>query len=242
MVKICFFADVHYAQKPDAMGRHYAQAGKRLRQVLEEPADLYVNLGDLIDGGAASELWYREMRGLLDDYPCWHLAGNHDGFALSQETLADCGYAAHDLGGLRWIALDTNYDWQEKPYDGHPGDWTKAWLPQEQLLALEGELASCADAVILCHQNLDDRQGDPHVIGNAAEVRRVLEASGKVRMVVQGHYHPGLEQVIGGIPYHTLPALCEGDTVRYATALVENERVIQFVVEEKDEIMAFLDA
>ena len=53
------------------------------------------------------------------------------------------------------------------------------------------------------------------MIKNAAEVREVLEKSGKVRAVYQGHYHPGHENVINSIPYHTLPVMCEGEENRY---------------------------
>ncbi|MBN2314113.1 MAG: hypothetical protein JXM79_09300 [Sedimentisphaerales bacterium] len=47
-------------------------------------------------------------------------------------------------------------------------------------------------------------------INNAADVRRILEASGKVLAVFQGHHHAGGYNNIAGIHYYTLKALIEG--------------------------------
>ena len=54
-----------------------------------------------------------------------------------------------------------------------------------------------------------------HVIRNASEVRELPEASGKVKLVLRGHYHPGAEAVVSGIPYLTVPALCEGEAIPF---------------------------
>ena len=45
---------------------------------------------------------------------------------------------------------------------------------------------------------------------NAAQVRTVLEASGKVLAVFQGHHHSGSYSNIAGIHYYTLKAIVEG--------------------------------
>ena len=54
-----------------------------------------------------------------------------------------------------------------------------------------------------------------HVIRNASEVRELPEASGKVKLVLRGHYHPGAEAVVSGIPYLTVSALCEGEAIPF---------------------------
>ncbi|MBQ3095282.1 MAG: hypothetical protein IJC53_02445 [Clostridia bacterium] len=46
---------------------------------------------------------------------------------------------------------------------------------------------------------------------NAAEVREILEQSGRVHLVLQGHYHPGTENTHNGIRYTAFPAMCERD-------------------------------
>ena len=37
----------------------------------------------------------------------------------------------------------------------------------------------------------------------------VLEENGRVKCVIQGHYHEGAENTVNGIRYLTLPAMCE---------------------------------
>jgi hypothetical protein len=71
------------------------------------------------------------------------------------------------------------------------------------------------EAYVFVHQNLDPTVESHHIIRGAEEIRAILRESGKVKAVFQGHYHPGKESVIDGIPYHTLPAMCEGEENRY---------------------------
>ena len=52
---------------------------------------------------------------------------------------------------------------------------------------------------------------DPHVVVNHRQVRAVLEKSGKVSLVLQGHCHSGALTVQRGISYVTLKALVEGE-------------------------------
>ena len=63
--------------------------------------------------------------------------------------------------------------------------------------------------VVLAHQRLDG-DDDPHGVRNAALTREILEASGQVRAVFQGHDHRGAHNVIEGIDYVTLRAVVEG--------------------------------
>ena len=99
-------------------------------------------------------------------------------------------------------------------------DWTNAYLPDDQMKLLEETLADkeTKNACIFLHQNLDPNAESHHIIRNAAEIRRILRNSGKVRAVYQGHYHPGTENTVDGIPYVTLPAMCEGENIPYKIA------------------------
>ncbi|MHC4627780.1 MAG: metallophosphoesterase, partial [Planctomycetota bacterium] len=47
-------------------------------------------------------------------------------------------------------------------------------------------------------------------IKNAEQVRKILEGSGKVLAVFQGHHHAGSYAHLAGIHYYTLKALVEG--------------------------------
>ena len=224
MTRIVLFSDPHYTPGLLAEGvRDCSAALDRLRILREQTADcdLYINLGDSINGTGTSEVdqtVYRDYMRFWEGCPVVHLPGNHDAYYLAPALLdgfcpepgMGCS-RAFDRGGVRFLALDANFHKDGRPYGGIPGDWTDSALPAKQLAWLEKQLASCESAVILIHQNLDDRAWgkDGHVVQNAAQVRQVLEQSGKVRAVFQGHYHKGLTQVLNGIPYYTLPALCE---------------------------------
>jgi hypothetical protein len=77
------------------------------------------------------------------------------------------------------------------------------------------------------HQQLDG-EGDT-VVRNAAEVRRVLEASGKVIAVFQGHHHAGGYSEIQEIHYYTLKAMVTGarpEGNAYAVVEVHQDRRI----------------
>ena len=62
--------------------------------------------------------------------------------------------------------------------------------------------------VVFIHQLLDGE--GPVYVKNAAEVRRILQESGKVLAVFQGHHHEGAYSRIDGIHYYTLKAVIEG--------------------------------
>lgn len=58
------------------------------------------------------------------------------------------------------------------------------------------------------HQRLD--VAGHYGVKNAAEVRKILEASGKVMAVFQGHNHVNDYKLIEGVHYCTLMAMIEG--------------------------------
>ena len=62
-------------------------------------------------------------------------------------------------------------------------------------------------AVVFCHQRLDSSAEPQHLVRNAAEVRGILEKSGKVKVVFTGHQHLGAFNVLNGISYYSLIAL-----------------------------------
>ena len=99
----------------------------------------------------------------------------------------------------------------------HAFAWTNASVPPKQRDFLRDVLAmpETEEAYVFVHQNLDPTVESHHIIRGAEEIRAILRESGKVKAVFQGHYHPGKESVIDGIPYHTLPAMCEGEENRY---------------------------
>jgi hypothetical protein len=93
-------------------------------------------------------------------------------------------------------------------------------IPEAQLEWLERDLAATdRPVVILMHhsaseQDLEDSfwfKGLAHLalVKERAELRAILEASKKVRVVFNGHVHRNYFDVIQGIPYVTFQSLIE---------------------------------
>ncbi len=68
--------------------------------------------------------------------------------------------------------------------------------------------ANDKSVIVFAHQRLD--VANNHGVKNNAEVRAILESSGKVLAVFQGHSHQNDLKEIGGIHYCTLHAMVEG--------------------------------
>ena len=53
------------------------------------------------------------------------------------------------------------------------------------------------------------------LIKNAESVRKVINESGRVKLVIQGHFHYGSDWYDGEIHYHTVKAMCLGKSNYY---------------------------
>lgn len=102
------------------------------------------------------------------------------------------GYDDFHLGGFHLIALDGNFTLSVESCEDAPWVWYESLIPDEERRWLRDRLeAGREPVVVLCHQNLDDRGGDPHLVRNGGQIRSLLAGSGRVRAVVQGHCHGG---------------------------------------------------
>jgi 3',5'-cyclic AMP phosphodiesterase CpdA len=111
-------ADVQYAQKPEAMGRHYAESLGALKRCVNDfnqtPPAFVIQLGDLIDGGPNAEKELRQAVAVYDtlSMPHYHLLGNHDFIGLDRPTTMDIlgleqSWYVFDVRGWRFVVLDT---------------------------------------------------------------------------------------------------------------------------------------
>jgi len=187
--------------------------------------DFLIELGDFKDQGRdeaqtlsylqAVETVFRDFKG-----PRYHVLGNHDMDRLSkaqvQSRIENSGIAAEktyysfDQFGRHFVVLDANFRNDGQPYDHGNFKWTEAFLPETELAWLRADLAATRrPVVVFIHQLLDGDEGAPF-IRNAAEARTILETSGKVRCVFQGHEHAGRYTVRNGIHYYTVKGLIEG--------------------------------
>ena len=130
----------------------------------------------------------------------YHVLGNHDLDNLSKaQVLARItnsgiapgrSYYAFSCGGVRFLVTDANYLRDGRSYDHGNYDWREYNVPPAEMDWLRLELQAATEPVIILAHQPFDGAGDAH-FDNRAEVRGVLENSGKVLAVFQGHHHPG---------------------------------------------------
>lgn len=221
-MRIGLVTDLHYCSLEELPGRRKPQlALRRLREALDRfaraDARLIVCLGDLInDEGERNAENLDVISRVLKEpgLPCISLMGNHDCEAFSPEQFERItGWSAApgtwQLEDVRLHFLNANYHWDGSAYQPGRVDWRQAHLPAEALSALVRALEDKGSRhFVFTHQCLDPFVESRHIIGNSAAIREAL-AAGNVEAVFQGHYHPGAHHVVDGIPYRTLPALCE---------------------------------
>ena len=224
-MKLGIFTDPHYSSAELTCGRRYnsrslAKIEAALARFAAEKCDLVVCLGDLIDREPTHEAEAANLAALARVFdtaglPAAVVRGNHDAFSLSKEDfyriLGSSRYPADRVfEDKTLIFLDACHFASGRSYAPGDTDWTDTFLPdtdglRARLSAVPGE------AIVLMHQNIDPNIRADHSLKNAAEVREILEQSGKVRLVLQGHYHPGTENTHNGILYRAFPAMCERD-------------------------------
>ncbi len=181
--------------------------------------DLVFNLGDDIED-ETRELdlqRYGHCMGALSrcQAKIYHVAGNHDLINLSEgDLLRFWGRQGHlyysfDHGDVHFVILQT-----------HEQQDVSVRIDDEQLAWLEGDLASAArPTIVLMHHTASEQDIShnrwfyraPHLckIVERRRLRRILEASGKVVAVFNGHLHWNHFDLCGGIPYITVQSLIE---------------------------------
>ena len=233
-LKIGFVTDLHFGPQAFHDGKlrkltHHASELTRevVRRMNEDvKPDLLVNLGDDIEDESreADLARYTECQDILRTAKAElvNVAGNHDTIHLTRddlariwrrETLTKPGdqplFYSFDRGGFHFTVLHTL---ERKDVDVR--------IPQAQLEWLTRDLdATALPTVILMHhsaseQDLSDSfwfNGLAHLalVKERAELRAILERSGKVRVVFNGHVHRNHFDVIRGIPYVTIQSLIE---------------------------------
>ena len=192
----------------------------------EQKVDFLVELGDFKDQDSPPTeqktlSYLRAIETIFCKFngPTYHVLGNHDLDSLSKAQFmtnientgigSDTSYYSFDSNGVHFVVLDANYKSDGADYDHGNFDWTDANIPPAELQWLRRDLAASRGAVIVLIHQLLDGTGS-HYVKNAAEVRQVLEQSGRILAVFQGHQHNGGYSQIEGIHYYTLKAVVEG--------------------------------
>lgn len=222
-VRIGMVTDLHYADKPAAGTRYYRETLSKMEEVAVEfqkakPA-FTVELGDLIDSADSVEVEKEHLARInkvLSTLPGdkHYVLGNHCVSALTKDEFLDGigrvkSYYSFDVGGFHFVVLDACFRSDGQSYGRNNFKWTDANIPTDQIEWLQHDLKkTTSKTIVFVHQRLD--VGHPYGIKNAAQIRDILEESGKVLAVFQGHSHKNDLIDINGIHYCTLVAMVEG--------------------------------
>ena len=222
-LRVGLVTDLHYAEKAPAGTRHYRETLGKLNEAAKKFAEakphFLVELGDFIDAAASVDVERRYLKTVNTEFSkiCkdrHYVLGNHCVDTLTKDEFLggierEKSYYSFDRQGWHFVVLDSCFRSDGNPYQRRNFTWTDANIPAAELDWLEADLNSSQKPVIVfAHQRLD--VSDNHGVKNNAAVRKVLEASGKVQAVFQGHSHQNDLKEIQGIHYCTLVAMIEG--------------------------------
>ncbi|MFC1717693.1 metallophosphoesterase [Candidatus Poribacteria bacterium] len=223
-ITIGMFTDAHYADRAMRINRYYRESAAKVEQAIAEfnstKPDFIIQLGDFVDKGESVETELSYLERIEREYAKFagerhYVLGNHDVAMFSKEQfISNCGarenHYSFDKGNFHNIVLDACYNKDKSDYKAGNFDWTQSYIPAWEQEWLKADLQMTEKRVIVfLHQRLDD-EDDPHGVKKAPEVREILEESGKVLAVFQGHDHSGAYNSINNIHYYTLPALVAG--------------------------------
>jgi len=230
LVRFGMVTDIHYADTETKDVRFYRDSLDKLAECVqfmnEQKVDFLIELGDFKDQDTppAEEKTLGYLRTVEKEFqrfsgPTYHVLGNHDMDTISKtQFLANIintnqdpyrTYYSFDQGGIHFVVLDANYLADGTDYNHGNFHWTDANVPPQELDWLEKDLSAAPlPTIVFIHQLLDGK-GSVYV-KNAYKVRQVLQKSGQVLTVFQGHHHAGSLQQIENIHYYTLKALVTG--------------------------------
>jgi len=223
VVRVGLITDMHYADKPPAGSRHYRESLDKLAVAAEQmkdlQPDLMVELGDFIDSASSVPKEKEHLQTIFEQFTklpgekhC--VLGNHCVHTLTKaEFLAgveqEKSYYSFDRNGFHFVVLDSCFRSDGVPYGRQNFKWTDPNIPAAELDWLRTDLDSTKNkTIVFAHQRLD--VSDNHGVKNCKQVRSVLEDSGKVLAVLQGHSHKNDHNEIGGIHYCVHVAMVEG--------------------------------
>lgn len=222
-LKIGLVTDLHYADKPPAGTRHYRDTPAKLATAAKEFAknrpDFVVELGDLIDAADSVETELGYLDRINRDFSkiCerrHYVLGNHCVQTLTKPEFLNAvgqpkSFYSFDAGDFHFVVLDACFRADGEPYGRKNFKWTDPNIPAHETEWLKSDLAATdRKTIVFAHQRLD--VSNNHGVKNAKQVRDILERSGKVTAVFQGHSHKNDHHEINGIHYCTLVAMIEG--------------------------------
>lgn len=233
LIRFGMLSDVHYADREPAGTRFYRQSLAKILEAVDrmnqEKLDFVIEMGDFKDQDAvpneANTLKYlTNIESVFQKFKgaTYHVLGNHDMDGISKQQFLERventdisstkSYYSFDQKGIHFVVLDGNFTKEGKAYDHGNFSWEDASIPEEEISWLKDDLKqNKLPVIVFIHQMLDESKNVKQAVQNAAEVRQILEQSGRVLCVFQGHVHEERYNLINGIHYYSVNAVVEGD-------------------------------
>ena len=252
-VRFGLVTDSHYAERDPYKVKHYREALGKMTEFVnvmnEQQVDFVMHMGDFKDEdeNKREEDTLGYLRKLESEYgkfngPRYHCVGNHDVDSITKEQFQnnientgipkDRSYYSYDFNDFHFVVLDANYDKDGKDHFFKEGsDWQDTNIPNEQLEWLQQDLASTKlDCIVFCHHPLFEYWRDDFKfhVNDYEKTQRILEESGKVKIVFQGHNHREIFKEINGIHYCTHHALVDHsgpENNSYSIVTLENDQI-----------------
>ncbi|MEH0153472.1 metallophosphoesterase [Limibacter armeniacum] len=234
-IRFGVLTDSHYANRPESGTRFYRQSIEKLEACVEvlnkEKVDFAIHLGDLKDQDEQKQevdtlRYLSEIEGAFAKFngPRYHCIGNHDVDSISKKQFLegventgipkDQGHYSFDLNGFHFIVLDPNYHPDGSHHNHGDFKWSEAIIPEGQWKWFEQDLEKTTlPTVVFCHFTLYNftRDNDPFYVTDFERAQKLMEKSGKVLAVLQGHVHQEDFQTINGIHYITQLGMVDHD-------------------------------
>jgi predicted phosphodiesterase len=217
--------DIHYADRNTVDTRYYRHGLPKLQDAVTAwtavGVDLAIVLGDFIDHSSGTAVQALADLATIDAAYAGvgerhYVFGNHCQDKLTKAqfigaTAMPEPYYSFDRGGVHFVVLDSNYsaDNDGASYGAGGFAWDVNFIPPTERAWLEADLAATEfPTLVFCHYRL--HASGQYFVNNAAAIRAIMEASGKVKAVFTGHNHINDLDAVGGIPYYAMMAMTEG--------------------------------
>ncbi|MBQ7921187.1 MAG: metallophosphoesterase [Clostridia bacterium] len=234
-IRFGLFADLHYAL-PESENRGYSQRTfddmkKGLARFAEKEVSFAVCLGDIAQPAADRDEQYRQIQTVVRTwshygFPVHPVMGNHEFQQLTLEDMleilqTDRTYYSFSLGDIRFVILDSAYNPDDSHFSANNFDWRYGKLSDAEVHWLKALLADGKRTFLFTHGNFyldpDEYCSEWYHVLNHREICDILEESGCVEAVFQGHHHTFRHALHRGIRFVNIPsperspAYCEAD-------------------------------
>ena len=219
--------DSHYAERPKGGTRYYQESLEKMKECVEvmntEKVNFMIHLGDFKDENPDDksqtldflktiESAYSQFEGNR-----YHAIGNHDVDSITKQQFLQnientnidksASYYSFDNNGYHFVVLDANYDEKGNDhfYESGNANWQITNIPKKERRWLKRDLRKTDKPTIVFIHHLLFDSGEKHRyhVQEVEKIRAILEKSGKVQAVFQGHIHKEIVQNVNNIHYYT---------------------------------------